>query len=95
VSNSHIRAEGRDIVVSGGLIRTARIDGDSYRFMQDPAPVLAALRNCGSRIDIFSFMQRLPDTSPLYRYPMEWDNFAVLEVRSFQDWWNKDRKSVV
>jgi hypothetical protein len=34
-------------------------------------------------------MQRVVETSPRYRYPMEWDNLAVLEVRTFDHWWNK------
>ena len=40
--------------------------------------------------DIFSFWQRFPDTKPRYRdLYMEWDNVAVLEVKSFEDWWKK------
>jgi hypothetical protein len=29
----------------------------------------------------------LPDTSPKYPYPMEWDNIAVLPVSTFDHWW--------
>ena len=84
-----MQAGGRDIVVSGRAIRTARIDGDGYRFIDDPEAMLTELRTSGRRIDLFTFMQRLPDTSPRYRYRMEWDNVAAIELNSFDHWWNK------
>jgi hypothetical protein len=89
MSTSYIQAGGRDIVLSGRALRVARIDGDLYRFIDDPEPILTGLRRSGSRIDLFTFMQRLPHTEPQYGYSMEWDNLAVLEVRSFEHWWNE------
>jgi len=71
------------------VIRIARLDGDKYRFLDDPEPVLDGLRNCGVRIDLFTFMQRLPETSPKFAYPMEWDNLAALPVTTFDHWWTK------
>ena len=39
--------------------------------------------------DLFTFMQRLPDTSPKYKYPREQDNFAVIPISTFEHWWTK------
>jgi hypothetical protein len=89
VRNSYMQAGGRDIVVSGKAIRIGRIDGDSYRFIEDPEPIITELQASGRRVDLFTFLQRLPDTSPRYRYPMEWDNVAAVEVKSFDQWWNE------
>ena len=80
---------GRDIQVHGSLVRIARLDGDKYKFLDDPEPVVAALRKSQKRVDIFTFMQKLPDTVAKYNYPMEWDNLAVLEISTFDDWWTK------
>jgi hypothetical protein len=80
---------GRKIEVGGQILRVARIDGDYYRFLEDPSQIIAALPQCGTRVDLFTFMQRLPDTKPKYSYPMEWDNLAVLPVTTFEDWWTK------
>jgi len=80
---------GRDIQVQGRLFRTARLDGDKYKFLDDPEPLLAELRRSEARVDLFTFMQKLPDTSPKYTYPMEWDNLAVLPISTFENWWTE------
>ncbi|PYT34520.1 MAG: hypothetical protein DMG58_04800 [Acidobacteria bacterium] len=78
---------GRDIQIKGRLLRIARLDADKYQFMDDPEPMLNSLKQCGVRIDLFTFTQRLPETSRKYAYPMEWDNLAVLPVSTFDHWW--------
>ena len=80
---------GREIKVRGHFPRVARVEGDGYRFLDDPEPIISDLRKSGKRIDLFTFMQRLPDTAPKYKYPMEWDNFAALRITSFDHWWTQ------
>ena len=75
--------------VQGRLIRIGRLDAEKYKFLDEPEVVLAAPRNSGTRIDLFTFMQRLPDASPKYPYPMEWDNVAALRISTFDHWWTK------
>lgn len=84
-----MRICGKDIRIDGRLFRTARLDADKYHFLDDPEAVLQALRASGLRIDLFTFIQRLPDTAPRYPYPMEWDNFAALPISTFDHWWTK------
>ena len=76
------------IKTQGRIIRIAQIDGDKYKFVDDPEPILHNLRNSEPRPDIFTFLQRLPDASPHFKYPMELDNLAVLSISSFDHWWN-------
>jgi len=80
---------GREIKVEGRVIRIARLDAEKYHFLEDPAPILNGLRNSRVRVDLFTFMQRVQETSPKYKYPMEWDNFAAIPITSFEDWWTK------
>jgi hypothetical protein len=84
-----IKSCGRDIRVQGRLLRIACLDADKYQFVDDPEPVLDGLRKCGTRVDLFTFMQKLPETAPKFRYPMEPDNLAVLAVSTFDHWWTK------
>jgi hypothetical protein len=71
------------------MLRVARLDAEKYHFVDDPEPLIDALRHCGTRIDLFTFLQRLPETTPKYRYPFEWDNLAVLPISTFDHWWTK------
>jgi len=88
-----MKVGGRDIHVNGGLLRIARLAVDKYESVDDPGATLEALRESGIRIDLFTFMQKLPDTSPKYSYPMEWDNVAALPVSTFDQWWTKQINS--
>lgn len=89
IVNKFIRVSERDLRVEGRLVRTARVDGEKYRFPDDPASIVEALRKQKSRVDVFTFMQRLPETQPKYSYQMEWDNFAALPISTFENWWSK------
>ena len=84
-----MKVGGREIQVDGGLLRIARLAADKFDSVDDPGATLEALRESGIRIDLFTFMQKLPDTSPKYDYPMEWDNVAALPVSTFDQWWTK------
>jgi hypothetical protein len=80
---------GRNIHVQGRFVHIARLDGDKYKFLDDPEPVIEDLRKSHPRVDIFTFMQKLPDSTPKYNYPMEMDNLAVLPISTFDHWWTK------
>ena len=82
-----MRIAGREILVQRQLLSIARLDGDKYKFVDDPEPLLAALRESDTRIDLFTFMQKLPDTTPRFDLPMEWDNLAALPISTFENWW--------
>jgi hypothetical protein len=83
-----IRVCGKDIKIQGRVIRIARIDGEKYTFPEDLEAMLKGLRECGERIDLFTFLQRLPADQPQYPYPFEMDNLAVIPVSTFENWWN-------
>lgn len=80
---------GKAINIGGRFIRTARLDGEKYFFLDDPSSVVEGLRRCRHGIDLFTFMQGVRETAPKYQYPMEWDNFAALSITTFENWWTK------
>ena len=85
--NSLLTVCGKAIRVQGRLLRHGRLDADKYLFMEDPVSMLEGLRKSGIRIDLFTFIQKLPDTSLKFHYPMELDNFAALPISTFGHWW--------
>jgi len=83
-----LKIGGHEIRIRGRLLRVAQLEGDGYEFLDDPEAMLRELRASGHKIDLFTFTQRLPETTPKYAYPMEWDNFAAVEITTFDSWWN-------
>lgn len=71
------------------MVRVARLDADMYQFLSDPQPLIAELRARKVGVDLFTFTQTITDTAPKYKYPMEWENLAVLPVSTFEEWWEK------
>src|ERR1700730_14459078 len=82
-----MKVSGQEIKVQGRLIRIARLDADGYHFLDDPEVLIDGLKRCGTRIDLFTFRQKLPESSPKYSYPMEWDNVAAVPVSTYDHWW--------
>jgi len=80
---------GKEIQVRGRLIRIARLAAEKYDFLDNPEALLQALRQSGTRVDLLTFTQQLPDVTPTYAYPLEWDNLAALPVSTFDHWWTK------
>ena len=73
----------RNFKVEGRLVRIARLDGEPFKFLDKPEIALEGLRHSHSRIDLFTFIERLPESGPEYAYPWEWDNLAVLRISAF------------
>ena len=78
---------GRELLVEGRLCNVAHLDADDYKFLDDPEAAIEKLRSSKARIDLFTFLQKLPDTSPKHPYRIEWDNMAVLPVSTYENWW--------
>jgi hypothetical protein len=80
---------GREVRIDGRLIRIGRLAAEKYEFLDDATATIDRLRQSDERIDLFTFMQNLSQTTPRYDYPLEWDNLAALPISSFDQWWNK------
>jgi hypothetical protein len=92
VSLECVKINGQTYSVTGGLVRVMSLEDDWYEDVNDPNSVIAALNSSDIRPDIFTFWQRLPETQPQYEYHTEWESVAVLSIKSFDYWWNKQIK---
>src|SRR4051794_10411942 len=81
------------IRIRGGLLRIARLDGEKYTFPEDPEAQVDRLKRSADRVDILTFLQKLPEVKPQYSYAVEMDNLAVLPVSTFDNWWNNQIRS--
>jgi hypothetical protein len=89
MTKTELRLENRHVVVQGQLCRVAHVDGEGYKFLADPESAISTFRDSNMRADLFTFMRELPETSPKFKYPYEWDNFAALPISTFDHWWTK------
>jgi hypothetical protein len=86
------QADNLTIIVTGKFTKLASIEDEVWldqNTIGDLDIVIRNLRNSKGKANIFTFAQKLPYTSPNHSYYMEWDNFAVIPVVSFDDWWTK------
>ena len=80
---------GMDMHIEGRLIRIGRLKAEQFDCLSDPPAAIDALRKSETRVDLFTFVEKLPNTSPRHGYPTEWDNLAALQVSTFDNWWTK------
>lgn len=84
--------DGKTIVVRGRWLKIAVIRSEEWleKELEDPERCVRKLKEQRSREwrpDIFTFAQKLPATTPKYKYPMEWDSVATIRLTSFKEWW--------
>ena len=77
---------GKEIRIGGRLVRIARLVAEGYEFVDDPAAAIAELKAQRGSVDLFTFAQELPDTTPKYDFPLEWDNVAAIPISTFEHW---------
>ena len=81
--------DGKTIVTTGNVVKIARVKDELCDDgVHNPETIINRLKEI-RKADIFTFDQKLPDTEPKFKYYFEWDNLAVLQIKSFEHWWNK------
>lgn len=89
-TTEQIKICDKEIKVTGKLVRTARLGAEGYFFLdEDPKQLIEELAKSESRADLFTFTQRVPDSTPRYSYHMEMDNCAAIPVSTFDQWWTQ------
>ena len=60
-----------------------------FEDVTDPEALIETARESGLRPDLVTFWQRLPETTPRFRYYLERDSIAALPLTTFENWWEK------
>ncbi len=91
-----VRIAGQTFTISPGPVITVRLEDEWYEDLEDPYAVMAALeKGVGFKPDLLTFWQRMPDVEPKYPFHLEWDQIAVLPVKTYDHWWKNQIKSRV
>ncbi len=83
---------GRTVIATGSWLKIASVHDERFderEFTIDQASSIEALKQTGLQADIFTFAQKLPDTAPMHSFHLEWDNWAVIPITTFADWWER------
>jgi len=93
-----VHIQGRTVIATGKWLRTATIRDEDLvegEIVADPEEFIAQLKKSRLKADLFTFAQKLPDTTPKYAYHVEWDNFAVIPITTYKNWWENQVESSV
>jgi hypothetical protein len=86
------RIDDRTVITTGRWLKVAAlldeelIEGEA---IVHPDTFVLRLKESGLHPDLFTFAQKLPHTTPKYTYHMDWDNFAVIPITTYSEWWEK------
>ena len=87
--------ENKEITISGNIIKMARIAPECYDDIDNPKRLIEALKRTNVKADILTFFQWPPDTKPKYDYYMEWFGIAVIPIKNYEYWWQKQIRSII
>lgn len=88
----------RTVITSGTWLKIAAVRDEDLaegEIVAHPESFVTQLKKTGLKADIFTFAQKLSDTTPRHSYPMEWDNLAIVPITTYSDWWEKRLESSV
>lgn len=80
-------------VRSGRFLKTVQLEDEWFEDVSDPESAIRKLKQSGTKADLFTFWQRLPETEPKYGYYREPVNWAVMKVDTYEDWWSNTIRS--
>lgn len=88
-----IDIDNKRIVITGKLLKTAKPKEEWCEDVEDPALLIAHLKEARVNADIFTFWQNLPETSPKFNFHHDWYSLAALPISSYDHWWKKQINS--
>jgi len=77
----------KEMVLSGGVVRIAKLRHEWFDFLDDPLTAISAMQRA-KLADLFTFLHDLNDKRPYYPFYKEPAAAAVLPVTSYEQWWS-------
>jgi hypothetical protein len=87
-----IRINGATVIVKGKWLKLAVVkDEDLVEpvTFDQPEVFIKGLKQSGAKPDLFTFAQKVPETTPKFQYHLEWDNAAMVPITTLKDWLEK------
>jgi hypothetical protein len=81
-----IHMDGKEFAISGRLLRILALRDDIIDDVEDPDKIIDLCHQRNIPADLLTFAQQIPDCSPKFNYPVEWDAIAAVPITSYQNW---------
>jgi N-acetylglutamate synthase-like GNAT family acetyltransferase len=88
-----VRIGEKIFFLRGDLVKTARIREEWFEDVENPEEIIEVFKNKIGKADLFTFIQRLPEKEPKYKYYMEMEKVTALPIISYEHWWEKQISS--
>jgi len=89
--------DDRTVLATGSWLRVASIQDEELvegETITDPKRFISQIQASGLRGDVFTFSQKLWETTPKYDYHFEWENWAVIPLTTYSEWERSAESSV-
>ena len=80
---------GKQYQIHLGIVRVLALHDELGDSPADPQSTIQEIRQRELPVDLFTFLLRPPETSPRFPYHMEWENLAVLQISTYENWFKK------
>ena len=81
--------DDKEITITGKLVKLAEFKEEWDEDIENPSAFVERMKRSSVKADIFTFMQRLPESKPKYTYHMEWESIAAIPITSYDNWIEK------
>ena len=82
---------GQVIIATGRWIKTASLKDEEWleEVLMDPVACAWQLKqgSTSPKADLLCFSQKVPDSMPRFKYPMEMSSVAVANISTYKEWW--------
>ena len=92
VKTNCIKVKNQKILITGKLFKIGRIKSETWlepEIVKKAASIIDEIKSGSYKIDIFTFSQKIPEISPKYKFYLEWDNVAAIQLKSYDYWIHK------
>ena len=87
VCTENVPLASASLLISGTLIKTARLASEYHESLEETNNLASALQNLRIKADLFTFVEKLTELRPSANYYTEWDSIAALPITSYETWW--------
>ena len=84
--------DGKTVVVTSSYIKIAVVKDEEYLegdSIKSADAFIETLKRSGLKADILCFAQKPVESRPKYSYYTEWDNAAIIPIKSASEWWEE------